>query len=311
MSNKLQTAVKIAEEIKLQLIPMMVEIENEGEEDTYITCRGIHRQMEGLIEKLKEVSGGGNQGSNNLNITLEPTNNAIYNARVLIDIHVDIWNMLKQLYGYTKDDGKTHHNKNQRVTLVEGVIAVIDSRGYVSEFLLDRRHTEILITGYDVVRRAAVIDRWFDLESGKATPAVQQQSTGLPQLSKLEILQMAIESEQGRLVEKERADKAERTKSQISRSREASALGKLSVATRKCRELEERLGESTKHSTITSVFRATEKEYKYAALRKWCRENNMEATDVPDPRYGSVKSWPAEAWLAVYGVDLKKLFGKK
>ncbi|PHM58932.1 antirepressor [Xenorhabdus stockiae] len=227
------------------------------------------------------------------------------------NVHVDIWNMLTQLYGIKKDGWNFNHHKNQQVKLVEGVIAVIDNRGYISELLLDRRHTEILITGYDVVRRAAVIDRWFDLESGKATPAVQQQTTGLPQLSKLEILQMAIESEQGRLVEKERADKAERTKSQISRSREASALGKLSAATRKCRELEERLGESTKHSTITSVFRATEKEYKYAPLRKWCRENNMEATDVPDPRYGSVKSWPAEAWLAVYGVDLKKLFGKK
>ncbi|PHM60530.1 hypothetical protein Xsto_03897 [Xenorhabdus stockiae] len=59
MSNKLQTAVEIAEEIKLQLIPMMVEIENEGEEDTYIMCRGIYRQMKGLIENLKEVSGGG------------------------------------------------------------------------------------------------------------------------------------------------------------------------------------------------------------------------------------------------------------
>ncbi|MDE9532619.1 hypothetical protein [Xenorhabdus bovienii] len=59
MNNKLQTAVEIAEEIKLAIIPMMVEIENEGEEDTYITCRGIYRQMKELVEKLKEVAGGG------------------------------------------------------------------------------------------------------------------------------------------------------------------------------------------------------------------------------------------------------------
>uniref|UniRef100_UPI001EDF5818 Rha family transcriptional regulator n=1 Tax=Xenorhabdus bovienii TaxID=40576 RepID=UPI001EDF5818 len=148
-------------------------------------------------------------------------------------IHQDIWNMLEQLYGIRKDGQDFDHDKNQQVTLVEGVIAVIDNRGYVSEFLLDRRHTEILITGYDIIRRAAVIDRWFDLESGKAIPIAQQQSTGLPQLSRLEVLQMAIESEQGRLEEKARADKAERTKSQISRSREAHALGKLSAATRK------------------------------------------------------------------------------
>ncbi|PHM75274.1 Rha family transcriptional regulator [Xenorhabdus cabanillasii] len=225
------------------------------------------------------------------------------------NIHVDIWNMIKQLYGIEKHGWNFNHHKNQYLRVVDDVIAVIDNRGYISEILLDRRHTEILITGYDVIRRAAVIDRWFDLESGKATPVVQQQA--LPQLSKLEILQMAIESEQNYLVEKERADKAERTKSQISREREARALGKLGAVTRKCRELEERLGESTKHATITSVNKVTEKEYTFPPLRKWCRKNNMEPTEVPDLRYGHVKSWPAEAWLAVYGVDLKKLFGKK
>ena len=37
-------------------------------------------------------------------------------------------------------------------------------------FNLDRYHTEVLVTGYDVKRRAAVIKRWYDLESGKAQP---------------------------------------------------------------------------------------------------------------------------------------------
>ncbi|XUU49139.1 ORF6N domain-containing protein [Serratia nematodiphila] len=128
-------------------------------------------------------------------------------------------------------------------------------------------------------------------------------------LSKLEILQLAIESEKGRLAEKERADHAERTKSQISRKREASALGKLSAATRKCRDLEERLGESVKHATITKVEKKTGGEYKFSLLRKWCKERGVTAVDVPDPRYGSVKSWPAGAWLDVYGVDLRKIFG--
>lgn len=38
------------------------------------------------------------------------------------------------------------------------------------EFVLDRYHTEVLITGYDIQRRAAVIDRWFQLESGDSVP---------------------------------------------------------------------------------------------------------------------------------------------
>lgn len=92
------------------------------------------------------------------------------------DIHVDIWNMLKQLYGIEKDDGNFHHLKNQKVAIINGVVTCFDNRSYVSEFFLDRRHTEILITGYDVVRRASVIDRWFSLESGQAQPHITAQS---------------------------------------------------------------------------------------------------------------------------------------
>uniref|UniRef100_A0A6V7KHG1 Antirepressor protein C-terminal domain-containing protein n=1 Tax=Bracon brevicornis TaxID=1563983 RepID=A0A6V7KHG1_9HYME len=92
------------------------------------------------------------------------------------NIHADIWSMLNQLYGILKDDWVFNHYKNQNVNIINGIVVVIDTRGYVSEFLLDRRHTEILITGYDVKRRAAVIDRWFDLESqAKAeAPAIPQ-----------------------------------------------------------------------------------------------------------------------------------------
>lgn len=107
-------------------------------------------------------------------------------------------------------------------------------------------------------------------------------------------------------------DEAIRTKSQISRKREASVLGKLSAAQRRCRDLEEQLGESTRHATIIKVEKATGRkdEFSYIPLRRWCKDNGVEAKAVPDERYGSVKSWPAGAWLDVYGIDLKSLFGE-
>ncbi|WP_422135210.1 Rha family transcriptional regulator [Endozoicomonas sp. ALD040] len=43
------------------------------------------------------------------------------------------------------------------------------------EYLLPRRECEILVTGYDVVRRAAVIDRWMQLEKEKQQAQQAQQ----------------------------------------------------------------------------------------------------------------------------------------
>lgn len=138
------------------------------------------------------------------------------------------------------------------------------------------------------------------------------------ELSRLEILKMAIESEEGRLAAEARVeevtterDEAIRAKSRISRKREASALGKLSAVTRRCRDLEEQLGETTRHATILKVENATGRkdEFSYVPLRRWCKDNGVEAKAVPDERYGRVKSWPAGAWLDIYGIDLKSLFG--
>ncbi len=74
------------------------------------------------------------------------------------DVIRDIRTMLEQM----GDDADLRHVSEQQ-----------DQRGYTSEFLLDRYHTEVLVTGYDVKRRAAVIRRWFDLETGAATPTYQ------------------------------------------------------------------------------------------------------------------------------------------
>ncbi|EAM0983014.1 ORF6N domain-containing protein [Salmonella enterica] len=165
-------------------------------------------------------------------------------------------------------------------------------------------HAKMLETDQAWNYHEDLVEFYFTQRDAIAAPVQRELST-------MEILQIAMASEQGRLASEERAAHAERTKSQISRKREASALGKLSAATRRCRDLEERLGESEKHATITRVEKATSKKgkYNYVLLRRWCKENGISPRDVPDERYGSVKSWPASAWLDIYGIDLKKLTG--
>lgn len=65
MNNKLQTAVDIAEEIEVQLVPLMCEIDGGTPVDAYLMCRGIHRQSKVLAEKLRGVAENSQVNSNN------------------------------------------------------------------------------------------------------------------------------------------------------------------------------------------------------------------------------------------------------
>lgn len=60
-----------------------------------------------------------------------------------------------------------------------------------TEYMLDREHTDCLLTGYSAAMRMTVIRRWHELEAQVARPQ---------QLSTIEILQIAMESEKARLL---------------------------------------------------------------------------------------------------------------
>ena len=86
--------------------------------------------------------------------------------------------------------------------------AVLDSRGYIAEYSLPRRECEILITGYDVKRRAAVIDRWHELETGQSQPRLSNPQSTLEMIAlmateaaKVEQRQKVLEAKQDKLEE--------------------------------------------------------------------------------------------------------------
>ena len=104
---------------------------------------------------------------------------------------------------------------------------------------------------------------------------------------------------------------AEIDKQQIGSKREAAAMAKASAATLEVQRLKGELGRHAEHATVIAVERATGKKWPkntYVALRRWCKRNNAMPVDVIDERYGTVKSWPAGAWLEAYGICLAKLF---
>ena len=66
-----------------------------------------------------------------------------------------------------------------------------DARGYTTAFHLGRELTYTLMAGYSVQLRRKVIARWQELEAGQSKPPAE--------LSRMDILKLAMESEQARI----------------------------------------------------------------------------------------------------------------
>lgn len=134
-----------------------------------------------------------------------------------------------------------------------------------------------------------------------------QAKSTLPQTYEQALEDLLVKVKENRQLEQQR-DRAVKEKLWISEKREATAMATASAEKRKANALADKLGECKKHATIKAVQRVTEKKYSHWPLKKWCASNGMSPKDVPDETYGTVKSWPAEAWMAVFAVDLRKVF---
>ncbi|ROR21722.1 Rha family phage regulatory protein [Comamonas sp. BIGb0124] len=170
-------------------------------------------------------------------------------------------------------------------------------------FRLPKRETLILVSGYSVVLRARIIDRWQELERMVDQPRVPQT---LPEALRLaaDMAERAAQAEQQR-------DVAIATKAEIGSRREATAMATASTAVRQASRLKDRLGFSARHATILAVEKASGQRFGaqgWRPLKKWCDAHAIDAESVPDARYGEVRAWPADAWGEVYGIDLDELF---
>ncbi|MEX6158874.1 hypothetical protein [Providencia manganoxydans] len=148
---------------------------------------------------------------------------------------------------------------------------------------------------------------WDYFELLEETYFTSRKNSGLP-VNYIEALENLLQSEKEKAVIAAERDHAVETKAWIGHKREATAMATASKAVREKNALAAKIGESKKHATVLSVEKKLDKKFKWHPLRKWCLENNVTPMEVHDDRYGSVKSWPAEAWKAVHGVELAKLF---
>ncbi|MDC9606384.1 hypothetical protein [Xenorhabdus griffiniae] len=89
MSNSLQAAVEIAEEIEASIVPVMTATQNEAEPDTYLMCRGVHRQTCDLAQRLRDINKDYIMSDNQAFNELEGVASEIENLRTYVSLLID------------------------------------------------------------------------------------------------------------------------------------------------------------------------------------------------------------------------------
>ena len=188
------------------------------------------------------------------------------------------------------------------------VVVVKNQNGTTSEAI---RMTQdqcklVAMRGSKGVRRR-LLARLNALEAARAAPAL-----ALPDFTNPAIAARAwadaIEATQALAIER---DHAIATKAQIGSKREATAMATAATAKREAAKLKDQLGFSARHATILQVEDATGGDFGFLELRRWCKANEVTPETVPDKRHPKgIKAWPAGAWMAVYNINLTRLFGE-
>lgn len=117
----------------------------------------------------------------------------------------------------------------------------------------------------------------------------------------------ANEVEQKELMQKQR-DEAIRTKAWISDKKTATAMNTASRKVKEAKKLKAALDLEMSYATVKKVESATGRKYKWRKLKEYCESAGLGWNKAFDSNYGSVNSYPAEAWKNVYGIKLKELF---
>lgn len=179
-------------------------------------------------------------------------------------------------------------------------VEYIDEKGESRpEYMLDKNAFILLVmnyTGYNDFKRA-YIKRFDEME--------EIIKNSIPQSYPEALRRLAEEVEQRELIEKQR-NEAIKTKAWIGSRREARAMATASAKTREANKLKKELDLEMSYATVKKVERITGRKYSWQNLKKYCQSAGLGWNKAFDANYGSVNSYPSEAWKNVYGVDLQR-----
>jgi hypothetical protein len=132
------------------------------------------------------------------------------------------------------------------------------------------------------------------------------------ELSRMDLIQLALAAEQEKLQIAAERDQAVATKAEIGSRREATAMATASSAVKRVNKLLGELGRNAKAATVIAVENAGSRNFGsqgFRPLKKWCTARGISPDKVPCPRFGYAVAWPAQAWLDCYDIDLSVVFG--
>ena len=167
---------------------------------------------------------------------------------------------------------------------------------------LSKRDSFVVVARLSPEFTAHIVDRWQELEQ-KLNPVFN-----LPQDLPSALRALADTYEQLQQAQFER-EIAVKTKAHISDKKTATAMATASKAVQENQRLKDQIGQSKKNATLLAVERLTSNTYTWQPLNKWCKAHGIKPQKVHDERYGKVNTYPFQAWMDVYSVNLSALFG--
>jgi phage regulator Rha-like protein len=163
-----------------------------------------------------------------------------------------------------------------------------------SAFKLPKRECDLVVSGYSVKYRLAIIDRWQELEEKN-----KKHQLVMPDFSN------PAEAARAWAAQYESAQLAIATKAEIGSRREATAMNTASQAVKQANKLEIELDKSKSYSSVKRMEMLYHgQKFNWRELKSTCALMGLEPIDIFDANYGTVKAWPAEVWREVYALEI-------
>jgi len=165
-----------------------------------------------------------------------------------------------------------------------------------SIFVFQKREACLMAMSYSYELQAKVFDRMTELEAKQPAPR---------ELTRMELLQIAMDAEKEKLEALALANHAIATKAEIGHRREATAMNTASQAVKKANALEIELDKSKQYSSIKRMEMLHHGvKFDWRKLKSTGMEMGIDTIDIFDANYGTVKAYHADVWKETYALDI-------